>query len=302
MQYSLFKSAKSFGYHLSSKINRTKIRQLHVKCSRGSPATLIVCLKQAHLVHPYLTRFWISRDVAHTNNHGLYLTQRRITHHRNLIVGFAWVVIGKLPVVWCTAQRLWLIASLFNFRKHRQVYVEHILFWPHRLTVYCRILVVLPLWSKLQRYLVFVVVALIVTAKAHKQCQLVVLQIGGVLLKSIGMNKHLNALIKSQIEIMVLVHCLCLIARQVLYGQVHSLLVLLNQLWLLWVCNTGDARRQHIVYWLLVVIFLYIHGAHLKSTAVTCSRIAKVLLIHAPLAANKVKASKAQNNRFLELS
>ena len=64
--------------------------------------------------------------------------------------------------------------------------------------------------GELQRNLILIVVALIVATKAHEHCQLIVLQLCGVLLQCVGMHKHLYSFILTKVERGLLINSLCL--------------------------------------------------------------------------------------------
>ncbi|CDD05928.1 unknown [Prevotella sp. CAG:592] len=155
-------------------------------------------------------------------------------------------------------------------------------------------------WSgELQRNLIFVEVALVVGTESHEHRQLVVLQVCGVLFEGVGMHEHLQTLILSEVEVRVLVYCLCLTVREVCHLYVERLLVALCELRLRRVLLSTDARRQHVVHRHSVVVLLDVHGAdcHLARLAAGTER----LLIDAPLSPHEVEASESQNDRLLEV-
>ena len=150
---------------------------------------------------------------------------------------------------------LLLVAFLFECRQFVERYVEHVLLRPHCHSSLVRVAIVV-LGGELQWYLIFIVVALVVATQSHEDGQLVVLQVGGVLLHGVGMHKHLQSLVLSQVEVGVLIHRLCLTLGQLLYDESQCLLVVLHELRLRGVGHTTYSRRQHIVHRQLVGVLL----------------------------------------------
>ena len=75
----LFQSAKALSDITSCHVHATEVRQLHVHGTVGSPTALIAGILQSQLIDPHLTRLHATGEVAHTDNHRLHLTQRRVT-------------------------------------------------------------------------------------------------------------------------------------------------------------------------------------------------------------------------------
>ena len=118
---------------------------------------------------------------------------------------------------------------------------------------------VVVLGGEFQGHLIFIIVVLVVAAKAHKHCQLVVLKVGGILLQGIGMHKHLQTLILAEVEVGVLIHGLGLSLGKLLDDEAESLLVVFNKLWLRRIGNTADTRRKDVVDGELVGMLLDVH-------------------------------------------
>ena len=158
----------------------------------------------------------------------------------------------------------------------------------------------MALGCQLQRYLVFVVVALVVGAQADEDGQLVVLEVGGVRQQVVSVYEHLQAFVLAQVEVGVLIDGLRLALRQVLHRQAERLLVVLDELRLRGVGGAADAWRQGVGHGLAVGVLLDIHGAHLHGARLGADGRQQALLVLSPLAAHQVEASETQHDGLLE--
>ena len=103
--HTLFQSAKSFTHIAALEIDRSEIRHLNIQVTLCRPTAFVVVFQQAKFIHPHLTRLHFARFVAHTNHHGLHLTQRRVTHHADFVVGFVGIVARINPIIRCLSLR-----------------------------------------------------------------------------------------------------------------------------------------------------------------------------------------------------
>ena len=150
---------------------------MHVQCTRGCPATLIDDILQAQLVDPHLARLDATRQVAHTNHHGLHLAQRGVTHHRDAVVGLVGVVVGEGRRIAGSTHAACLVAGFLELREDAEIYIEHVGCRPYGTTVVQIVLViVVAVGCQLQGDDILVVVVLVVATHADEECQLVVLQ------------------------------------------------------------------------------------------------------------------------------
>ena len=140
-----------------------------------------------------------------------------------------------------------LVALLLQVGEDAERHVQHVLLRPYLLLVGSAVPYIFARFSHLQRNFILIVVVLIVTTQTQEHRQLIILQVGGVLLQGIGMGEHLDAL--------------------VLDHHAQRLLVGLNQLWLARVFLSLNARRQHVVHRCLLGILLQTHGARLQGSA-----------------------------------
>ena len=192
-----------------------------------------------------------------------------------------------------------LVAGLLQLGKHAEVDVEHVLLRPHGAAVFQIVLViVVTVGRKLQGYHVLVVVVAVVAAQTDEDSQLVVAQ-RIVVDEVVGVDKHLQVLVLPHIEGGIAVDGLRLAMRQVVHHQAQRLLVVLGELWLRGVGDTGNARRQHIVDGAAVVVFLDVDGTDFHGAAVTRSR--QLLIVVTPLAAHQVERAETQHDGFAEL-
>ena len=196
--------------------------------------------------------------------------------------------------------RLSLITLLLEIGKDAESHIKHILLRPNQPAVGRHITVVIAARSrKGERNLIFIIVILIVATQTDEDRQLPILQVGGILLQGIGMGKHLDTLILTEVESSILVYRLCLPTGQVLDNQAQSLLVGFNQLWLARILLTADAWRQDVIDRSLLGIFLKIHGTSLQGSTRSCTQL---LIISTPFTTYQVERTKAQNDRLLETS
>ncbi len=114
------------------------------------------------------------------------------------------------------------------------------------------------------------------------------------------MNKHLQPLILSEVEVRVLVNSLSLTVRQVSYLNVESLFVSLRKLRLSRVLLPSDSRRQDVVNRHSVVVLLDIHGADSHFSRLAAGR--ERLLVYSPFAPYEVETSETHHDRHLEVS
>ena len=97
--HSLFKTSESVGGDASCEVQRTEVRQLHVKGSRCRPSALVVRLEQSELVHPNLSRLCRRGEVSYADEHGFHLTDGRISHDGDAVVGTVGVIFRVFAVV-----------------------------------------------------------------------------------------------------------------------------------------------------------------------------------------------------------
>ena len=191
-----------------------------------------------------------------------------------------------------------LITLLLEIGKDAESHIKHILLRPNQLAVGRHITVVIAARSrKGERNLIFIIVILIVTTQTDEDSQLPILQICGILLQGIGMGKHLNTLILTEVESSILVYRLGFSTGQIPDNKTQSLLVGFYQLWLTRILLTTDARRQDIIDRSLLGIFLKIHGTSLQGSTRSSTQL---LIISTPFTTYQVERSKAQNDRLLE--
>ena len=299
LSHAFLQSAEAGRGVLALHVDGAEVGELQIERALCSPTARVVELLQSKLIHPDLTTLHLSRVVAHTDDHSLHLSERRITHHRDAVLRLVGVVRRVDAVVRSLSVCLGFVALLLQAGELGEGDVEHVLLGPYGAGVGSRVASVLAGLGELQRNLVLVEVALIVGAETYEYRQLSVLKIRLVGLESVGVNEHLQTLVLSEVERCVLVHRLCLAGAE--RGDAHRecLLVVLHELRLRWVLSALDARRQDIVDRLLVVVLLDVHGAH-HELARSGSRVVEVLLVDAPLTTHEVERSEAQHDRMLE--
>ena len=300
LHHALLQSAKTVGNVTPGEVDRTEVRQLHVHGARCGPTALIVGVAQSQLVHPHLARLQSAGQVAHTDNHGLHLAQRRVAHDAHAVVGLVGIVVGEQLRKRSASRRTGFVAGAFQIGEHGEVYVEHVLLRPHQRTVGRHIPAIGTGWRKLQGDEILVVVVLIVAAQTNEHSQLIVLQLRAVRHKVVGMHKHLYVLVLAQVEVGGLIDSLRFVLAQVLHCEAESLLVILCQLRLIGISGTVDARRQYVGHGGTLGILLHVDGAHLQLSGLCPSRCLQTLLVLSPLATHQVERSESQHDILLE--
>ena len=281
-------------------VHGSEVGQLHVEVSLCSPSTFVVVFLQAQLVHPNLTALLLSTEVAHADNHRLHLAQRGISHDADLVLRTVLVVHREDAIVGRRSLRLRHVALFLDLREELERDVEHVLLGPHGSAVGNRIAVVVVAGSgELQRNLVFVVVALVVASQTDEDSELVVGEVGGVLLECVGMYEHLDAFVLAHVDGRVLIDGFSLTIRQVRDHHIERLLVALDELRLGGVGIATYSGRQHIVHGKLVVVLLDVDGAD-RETSRLRSRVVDVLLVDAPLAIHQLERSESEHDGMLE--
>ena len=297
--HAFLETAEAIRLILAGNIDGAEVGQLHIEVALCGPSALIVIFLESELIDPHLARLGVGREVAHTDNHGLHLTERGVTHHADAVGRIVLIVGGEEVVVGGVALSLGLVALLLHGGEHGKGYIEHVLLRPHDALVVGRVFVVVSRRGELEGHLILIVVALVVAAQAHEHRQLVVGQIGGIVDGMVGMHEHLQAAVLAQVEVGVLEHSLRLAGAQVAHHHVEGLLVALHQLRLCGVLHTRDARRQDVVDRFLVVVLLDVDSAH-RHIARVGGAVGEVLGIDAPLAAHQVETAEAEHDGFLE--
>ena len=299
-RHAIFQSAESLGEVFPGERHGAEVGELHIEIALGSPSSLVVVFLQSQLIHPHLARLDISGEVSHTDNHGLHLAERRVAHDAHLVGWIVFVVGSEELVEGCGAVALGEVALLLEGGEDIEGYVEHVFLGPYDALVGGRIFVVMAGGGKFQRYLILIVVALVVAAKADEDGELVVGEVGDILVERVGVDEHLQPAILAQVEGGVLVHTLRLAGAEVVDHDVEGLLIVFHQLGLGGVLHTRDARREDIVDGGLVVVLLDIHGTHRHISRVGGTG-GEVLRIHTPLAAHQVETAEPEHDGFLEL-
>ena len=158
-------------------------------------------LQKSEFVDPDFSTLHLIRIVSHTYHQRLYLAQARIAHDGDPVARMFGIHHHIRCQIGSHTSCLRLVALLLETGKYAQVYIEHILLRPDQLSVGRTVAVIIVArFSQLERNLVLIVIVLIVAAQTDEDRQLVVLQIGGILLQRIGMGKHLDALVLAEIE------------------------------------------------------------------------------------------------------
>ena len=83
----LIHRAKSGGFFMISEIDGSDIAQTQIGIHLCRPTAFLVEIGYAQFIHPNRTLFGVGRSVTHTHHHHAHITQRRVTQHRNHIVG-----------------------------------------------------------------------------------------------------------------------------------------------------------------------------------------------------------------------
>ena len=115
------------------------------------------------------------------------------------------------------------------------------------------------------------------------------------------MDEHLQAFILSEVECGCLIDSLCLAVLQVVNRKVQCLFVVLHELWLRRVSDTAYARRQYVVHWSFLRVFLNVHGTCFQGSARCCHLCSKLLVKCSPFTPDEVETAEAQYYWSLEV-
>ena len=118
LRHALLQSSETLGDNLSRGVERPHVRQLYVKRTLCRPAPFVVVFLKPQLIDPHLSRLGIVRKVAHSDNHCLYLAERRVSYYAHLVVGLILVVNTEDIVIRCHALRLCLVAGFLQGGEH----------------------------------------------------------------------------------------------------------------------------------------------------------------------------------------
>ncbi len=296
----LLQASKAVADVTPLQVDGSEVGELHVHRSRCCPTAVVIAVHESQLVHPYLTRLHITRDITHTDHHHLHLAQRRVSQHTHLVGRTVGIIFAIDLVERSGTRRLSQVTGFLQIGEDIEIHVEHIHRRPHHLAVGCGVFaVVAAVGSQLQRYQVLVVVVLVVATHSDEHRQLMILQVGGIGHQMVGVHEHLHVLILAEVEGRVAIDGLRLTLLQVLHHHVERLFVALHKLWLRGVGDTTDTRWQHVVHGQLVVALLDVHGADLEHATFRCRGI-ETLFVDAPLATDEVQGTEAQHDRLLE--
>ena len=251
--------------------------------------------------------------ISHTYHNGLYVLQRWITQHSNLILLLLRVIhfirnrISHIGI----SRTLRTIARHLCIRKHAQWEIKGVLLQPHFQSIFRTFVIVQSLWSEMQRNLILVIVILQVRTQTNETRQIFILYRLKVW-HTFCVHEHLQSLVLTHIIGHILIHSTRIFWLQIIHFQHHGLFILCNQLCLSWVCLTGDTWRQNVVHWRTVWILLYIHRLHIQCAIrwIWVSNIELIIRhiliqsfgIVAPLAAHQVKRGKTDMRLLLEVS
>ena len=147
--HTLLESTEAFRGVAALHVHGAKVGELHVQIALCCPAAFVVVFLQSQLVHPNLSRLCRTAKVAHTDDHGLHLTKRGITHDGDLVLRAVLVVLGVETVVACRAFRLCAVAGFLQSGEDAQRHIEHVLLRPHGTAVLRRVAVVVSLGREL---------------------------------------------------------------------------------------------------------------------------------------------------------
>ena len=297
----LLQSAETARFDVAREGQRSQVGELHVELGAGSPSAFVGVVLQTQLVDPYLHALFGARVVADTNHDGAYFADGGVAQDGNLVVGSVLVVVGEDDVVRSHAQRLLLVALGLDVGEDRKVDVHHVVFGPYGLTVGQAVGVVPFGRGHFQRHFVFIVIVLVVRTEADEYARLVVLE-RSVAGERVGVGKHLQVAILSEVQAGVLVNGSCIARREVLHGDVEGLLVVFTQLAAVAVDVARNARRQHVVHRCLVVVLFQAYGRHFQCAAGILRGVAvERHFVTAPFAAYQLERTEAQNDRLFKV-
>ena len=190
--HTVLQSAEASRCIASLHIDIAKVGQLNIEVALRSPTSRTVVVLKAQLVDPHLTTLCACRIVAHTYNHSLHITKRRVADNSDTVLRIIGIVSRVRTIVRRLTNGFRLVTLTLQSGEKRERNVEHIVLGPHLQTVGSRVfVVVVAMRCELQRNLVLVEVVLVVGTEAYEYRKLSVFKICHVLLERVGMHKHL---------------------------------------------------------------------------------------------------------------
>ena len=122
------------------------------------------------------------------------------------------------------------ITILLGIDEHIKIEVKHILIGPHLETVTGTVSAITSWRCHRQGYLILIVVVLHIGTKADKQRDVTIAQVGLIIDGRLVVNKHLQALVGTQVKVGVAVHTTGVASIQVINLELHGLLIELGDL------------------------------------------------------------------------
>ncbi len=95
----LFQSAEPLRHITALQVHGTHIGELHIEVSVGSPTSRVVVFLQSQLIEPHFATLLFASQVPDTDDEGLHLSERGVTHNGNLVLRVALVISLVSPVV-----------------------------------------------------------------------------------------------------------------------------------------------------------------------------------------------------------
>ena len=108
----VFESAEAFAHVAALDVDASEVGHLYVEVALCCPTAGVVVFAQSQFVDPHLAALGLARLVAHADNHGLHLAERRVTHDADFVGGPLFAVGSVETVVGGVAFGLGLVAGL----------------------------------------------------------------------------------------------------------------------------------------------------------------------------------------------
>ena len=297
LRKALIDRAESHSLLVSAHIEGGNVAHVERECSFGCPTARLVEIGHAQLVGPHNAVLGLCRVVTHTYHHHAHIAQRWVTNHCDAIVRLLGVVFSVTKVIRHALHTCHLVgvAILFHVGEDVEVAVDAVARRPHRLAVGIAVSAVFSFGSNLQWHFILIVIVFHIGSKAQEYRHIAIFQVGGIVDESLIVHVHLQTLVDAEVEAGVLIHCPCVAGTESCHLKCHRLLIELCHLRLTGIDDSRHARRQHVVHRCASGILLNVHGIDgERAFSRSIAALVEVVVVGAPLAADKLKCGKTQ--------
>ena len=279
---------------MSAQIDSCQIGELDIELALSCPAPLVGKVLQTEFICPHFDTARSARVVAHTNHDGAHFSQRGIALNAHFILGARRVIYREQLGEGCQTLCFLAVAPRLQSGEEVEIHIKHVVIGPYRTAPHFT--TVATFGSERERNLVFVEVVFIVRTQTYEQADLAICQIF-VAWEGVGMDKKLEVLVATEVELRVFIYRTRIATGEVLHGQREGLLIVFKHLLLSGFDATADARRKHVVDRSFLVVFLKVHRTyhHFARLSTESSGVERLFVV-APFSAHQVECRQTQHD------